>query len=114
MIGSQKQIPPRLITHNNSLITKIKEITNIANEHFINKINNIINKFITNKNVTPIQILEYLIPKTKYTFKQPIPTINDVNNIIKKAKASNSTGNDIITMRVIKKETSMSSLHLIH
>ena len=39
--NTQKQNPPRLITHNNTIITKVKEITNIANYHFFNKKNQI-------------------------------------------------------------------------
>ena len=71
-------------------------------------------KFTTNNNVTPLQILQYLIPKKNTKFTLPLPTIKDINKIIKKAKASNSVGNDIITMRTIKKLTPLISPHLTH
>ena len=44
MTNSHKQYPPRLIKYNNNVITKLKEITNIANNYFINKIHNIRSK----------------------------------------------------------------------
>ena len=47
-------------------------------------------------------ILQFSIPKNPNKFHLP-PSVKDISDIIKKAKASNSTGNDIITMKIIKK-----------
>ena len=39
LTNTQKQIPPRLITHNNNIITKVKEITNTALTTSLTKLN---------------------------------------------------------------------------
>ena len=41
MTNTKKQSPPRLIKYKNKVITKLKQITNIANNHFTDKIYNI-------------------------------------------------------------------------
>ena len=55
--SNNKQVPPRAISHNGKLITSIKEICNIANNHYIFKILKIRNKFLDNISVTPLDIL---------------------------------------------------------
>ena len=103
LTNKTKKITPRIITFNNKVLTSIKKITNIANEYYKEKITKIRNKFYNNLNITPIQILEALIPKYNTTFSLPIPTENDILNIIKKSKGIFSVGNDIINMKIIKR-----------
>ena len=81
-----KKNPPRIHTHNNQVITKLKLITNIANNYFHNKISTIRSKFTPNKYVLPIQILQFLIPKNNNLFHLPPPSISDINEIIKNLK----------------------------
>ena len=109
-----KQNPPRILTHNNQVITKLKLITNIANNYFHNKISTIRSKFTTNKYVLPIQILQFLIPKNDNLFHLQPPSISDINKIIKNLKATNSVGSDIITSKIIKKITPKHTPHLTH
>ena len=52
LTNNNKQNPPRIISYNNIVITKLKEICNIANNYFIQKINNIRDKFTINHNIT--------------------------------------------------------------
>ena len=49
-----KQIPPQMISHDNKVVTSISKITNIANNHYKNKVNNIRNKFTHNDSINPI------------------------------------------------------------
>ena len=61
----------------------------------------------------------YFLPsgwKTKPNtiFKLPLPSHNDIAEIIKKAKSSYSVGNDIINMNIIKKLTPLIIPHITH
>ena len=91
-----------MIVYKNVKITCIKDICNIANNFFIEKISNLRDKFTT-LHVDPIKILGFLIPKTKSNFKLKPITLAETNKLISKAKSSNSLGSDIISMKVIKK-----------
>ena len=61
--NSGKQVPPRVISHNVNMVTSIKKIVNIANEFFIEKIKKIRDSFPVNSIITPLEILEDLVPK---------------------------------------------------
>ena len=54
LTDNNKQTPPRVLAEGGKLITSIKQICNIANKHYINKITNIRNKFTNNIMVNPI------------------------------------------------------------
>ena len=112
--NNTKMIPPRIISYNNSIITSIKTIANIANEYFIRKIDIIRSKFTDNIKVSPMDILRALIPEVKDTLVIPVPSISDIADIIKKSKASHSLGNDIISMSIIKKLTPKILPHITH
>ena len=90
-----KQNPLRIIKFKNKWITSINDITNITHNHHKDKTYKIREKFTDNRYITPIQILEYLIPKSETTFKLPLPTEKHIAKIIKKAKSTFSVGNDI-------------------
>ena len=74
----------------------------IANEHYINKINKIREKF-TRGHISPISILEKLISRPKTTFNLPYISICQTKKIIKKLKASNSLGHDESSIKISKK-----------
>ncbi len=59
--------PPRNITHDNTVVTSLRKIANIACRHFTDKIITIRNKFTPNP-VTHTQIIEHLITKPKTRF----------------------------------------------
>ena len=103
LTDNNKQTPPRVLAEGGKLITSIKQICNIANKHYINKITNIRIKFTNNILVNPIQILNKLIKRNSQEIKINYATIEQVALIIKKAKNSNSHGSDIITMKIVKK-----------
>ena len=72
LTNSHKKGPPRLVTYNYRVITKIKKISSIENDHFTSKIDLIRSKFTTYPDISPIEILQYFIPKNiKYSRKQP-------------------------------------------
>merc|ERR1712240_202393 len=95
---------PRNIIHNDSIITNIQEICNIANDYYINSIKKLRDK-IPQTNVTPIDILKKIYKRSQTTLEIPIPTIQQITQIIKKAKSTNSVGHDNISMKMIKKTT---------
>ena len=68
------------ISHNGKQVTSPKEIANIANNFFVNKIIQIREKF-TNFNIDPIELLESLIPRNKNEFKIPKITIAQTQQI---------------------------------
>ena len=74
LTNTSTKTPPRHIIHENSIITSIRKIANIANQHFINKIKTIRSKF-TPSNTTHIQILEQLINKPNSKFTIPYITV---------------------------------------
>ena len=55
-----RQIPPRIIKHNDNVMTSIRKITNIANKYFKYKILNIRSKFTTHNTIRPMDIQKYL------------------------------------------------------
>ena len=69
-----------MILHDNKIVTSISKITNIANNQYKNKVNNIRNKF-KHDSINPIQLLQHLIPKFNSVFTLPLPTEKDVADI---------------------------------
>ena len=97
---------PRSIINKEEIITNIKEICNIANNHYINSIRTLREK-IPKITTTPIEILKKIYPRVEATLEIPIPTINNITNIIKKSKSKNSVGHDNISMKMLKKTTTI-------
>ena len=62
MTNSNNRIPPRVLNYKNNIITSIKKIAEIANNHYINKITSIRNNFVKSS-VSPIVVLSNLIKK---------------------------------------------------
>merc|ERR1711955_165120 len=65
---------PRSIIHKDSIITNIQEICNIANDYYINSIKKLRDN-LPQTNVTPIDILKRIYPRSQATLEIPIPTI---------------------------------------
>ena len=94
LTNTATKAPPRSIIHNNTIVTSLKKIANIACAHFINKVVTIRSKF-TQHQVTHTQILEHLIKKPKSKFILPQITIKQTKRLIRNMKSSNSTGHDL-------------------
>merc|ERR1712240_568177 len=86
---------PRSIIYKDSIITNIQEICNMANNYYISSIRKI-RENIPQTAVTPIDIIKRIYPRSKVTLEIPIPTIQNITEIIKKAKSKNSVGHDYI------------------
>ena len=72
LTGANKKIIPRLISDNNKMVTSLKTIANIANNHFVNKLIKIRESFTKHK-INHINILERIIDKPNTQFKlEPI------------------------------------------
>merc|ERR1712240_269665 len=104
---------PRSIIHKDSIITNIQEICNIANDYYISSIKKLRDN-IPQTNVTPIEILKKIYKQSQATLEIPIPTIQQITEIIKKAKSKNSVGHDNISMKMIKKTTKVMALLITH
>ena len=93
---------PRNIIKNNKIYNNPKHICNIANNFYINTIKKI-REEIPDIPVKPIEVLKQIYPRNTNTFSIPIPTVEDIRNIIIKAPNSNSIGHDNISMNMVKK-----------
>ena len=103
LTNSNKQQPPRLLKINGVFTTSLRKITNECNNFFVNKISKLRGKFRLNSNVTAIEILKFLIPRSRERVIFHKIYIKVVKKLLKNAKASNSLGNDIISMKTLKK-----------
>merc|ERR1712240_255243 len=86
LVGKQKQVPPRNLVINGKSTTSLKKICNYLNNFFIEKVNKIRENFSKVNRTSAINIL-----------------ITRALKNIKRAKDTNSLGNDIISMKTLKK-----------
>ena len=70
LTNTSTKTPPSNIIHENTVITSLRKIANIASTHFINKIIKIRNKFKPSTK-SHTQIFEQLIKKPKFKFTLP-------------------------------------------
>ena len=113
LTNTSTKAPPRHIIHENSVITSIRKIYNIASAHFINKIKEIRNNF-TPSPISHTQILEQLITKPKCKFILPYITIKQTKKLIRNMKSSNSTGHDSSSIKIYKLINNRISPHITH
>ena len=99
--------------HDNSVITSLRKISNIACRHFIDKIIKIRNQFTPNQ-ITHTQILEHLITKPKSKFILLHITIKQTKRLIRNMKSSNSTGHDFSLIQIYKMINKRISPHITH
>ena len=102
MINNRNKVPPRLINFSSRVVTSLREISTIANEHYISKVKNIREKFSFSE-VTHINILEKLIKKPTSKFHLPKITLKGVKDLIKNMKSSNAIGHDAASIKIYKK-----------
>ena len=72
---------PRNIIKNNKIYNNPKDICNIANNYYINTIKKL-REQIPNIPVKPVEVLKQIYPRNTNTFTIPIPTVDDIQNII--------------------------------
>merc|ERR1712240_733827 len=104
---------PRSIIHKDSIITNIQEICKIANDYYISSIKQLRDN-IPQTNVTPIDILKKIYQRSQETLEIPIPTVQKITEIMRKAKSKNSVGHDNISMKMIKKTTKIMAPLITH
>merc|ERR1712240_116321 len=104
---------PRSIIHKDAITTNIQEICNIANNYYINSIKTLRER-IPQTAVTPIDILKKIYKRQQTTLEIPIPTVPQIAHIIKKAKSTNSVGHDNISMKMLKKTTTIMAPLITH
>lgn len=64
--------------------------------------------------MSALETLESLIPKPKSIFHLPYITTSEVNQIVKFAKGSNSTGFDDVSINILKKVIHIIGPHIMH
>ena len=112
--NNNKQVPPRNINHNGKFITSIKDICDIANQFYIDKIKKIRDNFTINNKINPINILSSLIKRNPNQIYIKYATNEQILKIISKAKNKNSVGPDIVSMKVVKKLSPFIVPHITH
>ena len=103
MTNQCKQQPPRILKINGIFTTSLRKITNECNNYFVTKIQKLRDKFQQTNSVTAIEILKYLIPRVNQNIIFKKIDRQGVKKLLKQAKATNSLGNDIVSMKTIKK-----------
>ena len=96
----ENKIPTRIISDGLD-IKKPKMIAETMNNYFISKIRDI-RKDFNDKDNKAMELLENMIEKPKTSFDLQPVKVHQVYEIIDKAKRSNSTGHDSISMNVVK------------
>ena len=114
MTNKCKQQPPRILKINGIFTTSLKKITNECNNYFVSKIQKLRDKFQPNERVTAIEILKFLIPRVNQRVIFRKIDRQGVKKLLKQAKATNSLGNDIVSMKTIKKLGSCIEIYIEH
>ena len=110
--NNESTIPKRIVD-DTGIVTSPKCLSNIFNNHFIQKIKDI-NKTFTKSEVNPIDILELVIPKANTQFHLPEVTFEEVKDMIVKMKGTNSVGFDGLSSKIIKKILEMTAVFVTH
>ena len=110
--NNESTIPKRIVD-DTGIVTSPKCLSNIFNNHFIQKIKDI-NKTFTKSEVNPIDILELVIPKANTQFHLPEVTFEEVKDMIVKMKGTNSIGFDGLSSKIIKKIPEMTAVFVTH
>ena len=100
--GLPAQSIPTLIKHNGIPITSPKQIAEIANTHFIQKVKTITNSFSHIKH-DPIKLLNKVLPRNpnQHNLSLRYISIKETNKIIQNLKNTYSTGDDTLSNVVI-------------
>ena len=101
MTDSCNKTPPRNIDHDNIPVTTLRQIANIANRNYIDKIDKV-RKDFKRQRLTHIDVLKMIVPKPTITFKLPYITLDQTIRLIHDMKTSNSLGYDLASIKVYK------------
>ena len=93
---------PTFLNISGHLFQSPKLISNLLNDHFINKIKEIRKKF-TKPKVGPIEILKMVCDKPETTFTLPLISVPETKQIILTQKNSSSRGYDAINNKILRK-----------
>ena len=114
--GEEDNGTPTKIIHNNKEVASPKKMSNIFNEFFIKKVEDIQSKF-DEEDSDQMEILSKLIPRPNTTLDINYVTINEVYDAVIRMKTTNSCGFDQInskTMKMIPQITTLWLTHLIN
>ena len=103
----------RTLIHNSSKITSIKDISNIANQFFIQKVVKLRKNFVK-PIMSAFDILKNILYRNSNQWNHPYITIEQTIQIIMKAKSTNSISPENISMKTIKKIAPSIGPHLTH
>ena len=111
--GKSKNLLPKAILHQGSVITSLCDIAGLACKFYIDKVSHIRANF-RKVNVNPLYFLHNLIPCVENKFKLPLITNSETLKYIKHSKNSSASGHDLLTMRIQKKCAKSLAPHFTH
>ena len=99
--GLNKAVLPCKIMNEGKVITSPKDIANVANSHFITKIEKL-NAAMSSETRDPVALLRKLIPRrSESLFELKLISLKETYTLIKQSKNSGSTGFDSISNKII-------------
>ena len=101
MTNKSNKTPPRHIDHNNRQVTSLRQIADIANRHYIDKIDKIRRNFKKHR-LTHMDILKMIIPRPKTKFRLPYITLVQTIKLILNMTTSNALGHDLASIKIYK------------
>ena len=113
LTNNKGQQQPATILHNNNFISSPRALANLANTHYVDKVNKIRQAF-KKLTLNPIHILSTLIPRQQHTLTIPPITLAQTEEIIRNSPSSHSSGHDDITMHILKKVAHKVAPHITH
>ena len=113
VINNNQQVTPNRIINNGEVLSKPRDVANLANTHYAKKIQNIRQKF-KNDIRDPMTILEALIPRGTLELSIPLITLAQSKHLVSSFKSSSSTGYDALSSKTLKKCGDAIAPHLCH
>ena len=100
--GLPKQTTPKMIIHQGEIIRSPRTLANIANKHYIDKVNMIHHSF-KDENRDPVKLLSRIIRLEGNDFHLKEISSLETHRLIKNLKSTNAVGYDSITTNILKK-----------
>ena len=113
LAGAKTIQTPRTIIDGGATVTSPKQIANVLNERFVDKIETIRAGFTPPK-IDPIELLRELAPRPDEELEIKEITLEETKKYIKNLKATNTTGYDRISSKILKLAIPIMSILITH
>ena len=112
-LNQNNTVIPTEIYHGGVKYTSPRNIANVMNRFFKEKVETMREKFV-DPSVDPIELLGKLISRPGTSFSIPMIDYQACYNIIMKLRLSKSCGLDDITTKMLKQVPKISALYMVH